>query len=154
MAKVANNLFTRMNPLKPEIKFRYLRGGFEIVGEHPRAWEAKNLHDYYKDLVSEIKLDVQIDGDDNVGHDQPFGVYVNILHTKEIERESGGFAKYAQNQNGMMYAFNYGRPTEDYRDKFNDSVNQALEEHFEVQNVTFQNPEAMVSHAAEKKAGA
>ncbi len=150
MAKVANNMFTRMSPLKPEIKFRYLRGGFEIVGDHPRAWEARNLHDYYKDLVNEIKLDVEIDGDDNVGHKQPFGVYVNILHTKEIERESGGFSKYAQNQNGMMYAFNYGRPTEDYRDKFNDSINQALEEHFEILNVTFQNAELMESHATEK----
>ena len=39
MAKVANNMFTRMSPLKPEIKFRYLRGGFEIVGDHPRAWD-------------------------------------------------------------------------------------------------------------------
>ena len=151
MAKVANNMFTRMSPLKPEIKFRYLRGGFEIVGDHPRAWEARNLHDYYKDLVSEIKLDVQIDGDANVGHSQPFGVYVNILHTKEIERESGGFSKYAQNQNGMMYAFNYGRPTEDYRNKFNDSINQALEEHFEILNVTFQNAEMMESHPTEKE---
>jgi hypothetical protein len=151
LAKVANNLFTRMSPLKPEIKFRYLRGGFEIVGDHPRAWEARNLHDYYKDLVSEIKLDVKIDGDDNVGHKQPFGVYVNILHSKEIERESGGFSKYAQNQNSMMYSFNYGRPTEDYRDKFNDSVNQALEEHFEILNVTFQNAESMESHPTEKE---
>ena len=137
-----------MSPIKPEIKFRYLRGGFEIVGDHPRAWEASNLYDYYKDLVSEIKLDVSIDGDDNVGHEQPFGVFVNILHTSEIERESGGFGKYVQNQNSMMYAYNYGRPTEDYRDKFTDTVNQALGEHFEILNVTFQSPDTMTSRPA------
>ncbi len=148
MAKVANNMFTRMSPIKPEIKFRYLRGGFEIVGDHPRAWEAKNLYDYYKDLVSEIKLNVAMDGSDDVGHSQPFGIYVNLLHTSEIEREAGGFSKYVQNQNNMPYAFNYGRPTEDYRDKFADAVNQALEEHFEILNLTFVGADAMQSVAA------
>ena len=148
MAKFANNLFTRMSPIKPEIKFRYLKSGFEIVGEHPRAWNAKKLYDYYKDLVHEIKFSIVLDGDEAVGNDQPFGVYVNILHTREIERESGGFGKYVQNQNNMMYAYNYGRPTENYRDKFNDSVDQALGEHFEVMNVTFQSPDTMESRPA------
>ena len=150
MAKFANNLFTRMSPIKPEIKFRYLRGGFEIAGDHPRAWEAKNLFAYYKDLVHEIKLDIAIDGADKVGSGQTFGAYVNILHTDEIERESGGFGKYAQNQNSMMYAYNYGRPTEDYRDKFTDSVEQALGEHFEVQSITFQKAENMKSRETAK----
>ena len=148
MAKFANNLFTRMSPIKPEIKFRYLRGGFMIVGEHPRAYEAKNLYDYYKDLVHEIQFSVAIDGADKVGHDKPFGCYVNILHTNEIERESGGFGKYSQNQNSMMYAFNYGRPTENYRDKFSDNVELALGEHFEILNVTFQSADSMKSRPA------
>ena len=150
MARFANNLFTRMSPIKPEIKFRYLKGGFEIVGEHPRAYEAKNLYDYYKDLVHEIKFSVNIDGEDNVGHDQPFGAYVNILHTTEIERESGGFGKYVQNQNSMQYAYNYGRPTENYRDKFNDTVEMALGEHFEILNVTFQSADSMKSRPAQQ----
>ena len=145
MSKFANNLFTRMNPIKPEIKFRYLRGGFQIVGDHPRAWEARNLFDYYKDLVNEIKLDVLIDGSDVVGHKTPFGVYVRLVHTTEIEREAGGFGKYVQNQNNARFAFNYGRPTEDYRDKFQQTVNQALSEHFEVLNVTFEGPKTMRS---------
>ena len=148
MAKFANNLFTRMSPIKPEIKFRYLRGGFAIVGDHPRAYEAKNLFDYYTDIVHEIKFAVEIDGSDKVGHNKPFGAYVNIVHTKEIERESGGFGKYVQNQNNMMYAYNYGRPTENYRDKFSDTVELALGEHFEILNVTFQSAEGMKSRPA------
>lgn len=151
MAKFANNMFSRMSPIKPEIKFRYLRGGFAIVEDHPRAWEARGLYDYYQDLVSELKLVAELDGEHQIGCDEPFGVYVNLLHTKEIERESGGFGKYVQNQNSMMYAFNYGRPTEDYRDKFTDAVNQALEEHFEVQSITFQSPEAMQSIPVKKE---
>ncbi len=150
MSLFANNLFSRMNPIKPEIKFRYLRGGFEIVGDHPRAWEARNLFRYYKDLVHEIRLVAQIDGEDNVGHGQPFGIYVNLEHTNEIERESGGFTKYVQNQNSMAYAYNYGRPNEDYRDKFSDAVEMALSEHFEIMNVTFQSPELMKSRPSNK----
>ena len=151
MAKFANNMFTRMSPIKPEIKFRYLRGGFAIVEDHPRAWEAKSLYDYYQDLVSELKLVAEIDGSHEIGSEESFGVYVNLLHTKEIERESGGFGKYAQNQSSMRYAYNYGRPTEDYREKFSDAVKQALDDHYEIQSVTFQSPEQMKSYPSGKE---
>jgi hypothetical protein len=43
---------------------------------------------------------------------------VNLKHTRDIERESGGFGRYLQNQNSMSYSYNYGRPTADYRDRF------------------------------------
>jgi hypothetical protein len=148
MADFANNLFTRMSPLKPEMKFRYLSGGFEIVGDHSRAVEARKLFQYYQDLLSEIKLVTEIDGSDVVGHEQPFGVFVNIYHTHEIEREAGGFAKYVQNQNSMYFAYNYGRPNEDYRDKFEKTVREDLAEHFEVLTVTFVNPKSIHSRPA------
>lgn len=140
MSDFANQLFTRMSPIKPELKFRYLKGGFEIVGDHPRAVEARKLFQYYQDLMAEIQLVAEVDGSDVVGHDQPFGVFVCIRHTHEIERESSGFAKYVQNQNSMMYAYNYGRPNEDYRDKFEKAVREDLAEHFEVLGITFENP--------------
>ena len=107
------------------------------------------LYDYYKDLVSEIKLEVAVDGSPDVGHGEPFGAYVNLLHTEEIERESGGFAKYVQNQNSGWYSYNYGRPTENYRDKFNEMIDIALEKHFEVISVTFISPDEMDSRPME-----
>jgi hypothetical protein len=148
MADFANNLFARMSPLKPEMKFRYLSGGFEIVGNHPRAVEARKLFHYYQDLLGEIKLVAEIDGSEVVGHVQPFGVFINIYHTHEIERESGGFTKYVQNQNNMYFAYNYGRPNEDYRDKFERIVREDLAEQFEVLTVTFENPKTMHSRPA------
>jgi len=134
----ANSLFTRMSALKPTVKFQYLKAGFEIVGDHKQARDAKRVYDYYKDLVSEIKLVTRIDGSARVGHDAAFGVFVELRHTPEIERESGGFGKYLQNQNSMQFAWNYGRPLENYRDKFDESIRAALQEHFEVLSVTFQ----------------
>ena len=89
--KFANSLFTRLNMVKPSIKFRYLKAGFEIVGDNPQAFDARKVFDYYKDLVTEIKLETKVDGSDVVGHGQPFGLFVNLRHTREIERESGGF---------------------------------------------------------------
>jgi hypothetical protein len=79
-----------------------------------------------------------VDGSATVGHDEPFGIFVNLRHTREIERESGGFSRYLQNQNNARYSYNYGRPTENYRDKFDEMVRQALGEHFDVKSVTFQ----------------
>ena len=139
MNKFANALFTRMSALSPQVKFRYLKGGFEIVGDSEEAHEAKKVYDYYKDLVTEIKLETIVDGSVEVGSGQPFGLFVNLKHTREIEREAGGFGKYLQNQNtGNNFYYNYGRPLENYRDKFQDVVKKAFEEHFEVMSVTFQ----------------
>ncbi len=138
MTIFANTLFTRMSSVSPAVKFRYVRTGLDIVGDHKQAAEARKVFDYYKDLVSEIKLETVIDGPDEVGR-QPFGVFVNLRHTREIERESGGFGRYLQNQNSNQYfSYNYGRPTENYRDKFQDVVKQSLGEHFEILSVTFQ----------------
>ena len=145
LARFANQLFTRMSPLKPEVKFRYLKAGMEIVGDHPRAWEARAVLEYYQDLVTEIRLVTRIDGSDRVGHGEPFGLFVYLLHTTDIERESGGFQKYVQNQNSMTYAYNYGRPTEDYRSKFEEAARAGLSEHFDVQSIVFESPKTMKS---------
>jgi hypothetical protein len=139
LKKFASQLFTRMSAVKPQMKFRYLRGGFEIVGDHKAAAEAKKVYDYYKDLVAEIKLEAEVDGSAVVGHRQAFGVLVQLRHTREIERESGGFGRYLQNQStSTVFAFNYGRPLADYRDRFQTAATEALKEHFEVVSVTFE----------------
>ncbi len=139
MTRFANQLFTRMSALSPAVKFRYLKAGFEIVGDAPQAYEARKVYDYYKDLNREIQLEAVVDGPTSIDPAQPFGVYVNIRHTREIERESGGFGRYLQNQNqGSFFYYNYGRPLENYRDKFQDAVTKALQEHFEVLSVTFE----------------
>ncbi len=141
----ANDLFTRMSSVNPAVKFRYVREGLNIVGDRPQAIESKKLLDYYSDLVTEIQLDAAVDGTPRVGHGQPFGVMVSIRHTQAIERESGGFGRYLQNQNsGGGYYYNNGRPNEDYRDKFEKSAREALNEHFEVLSVTFE-PESIKS---------
>jgi hypothetical protein len=139
MDKFSSNLFTRMSSAKPQVKFNYLRAGFQIVdADHKLAVEARKVYDYYKDLALEIKLDAMVDGPSSLVAGQPFGVFVNLRHTRDIERESGGFGKYLQNQNSMYFSYNYGRPAADYRDRFETATREAFKEHFEVVSVTFQ----------------
>ncbi len=135
-ARFANLLFTRMSSVKPDIKFRYLKAGFEITGDHEQTKKAREVWQYYQDLIGEIRLEAVVDGSTQVGT-RPFGVRVDIVHTDAIGRESGGFQKYATNQNNMPYAYNYGRPTENYRDKFHDAAIASLQENFEVLSATF-----------------
>ncbi|MEL6906732.1 MAG: hypothetical protein AAFP22_15080, partial [Planctomycetota bacterium] len=136
-AMFANQVFTRLSSVNPAVKTRYLRTGFDIVGDHPQAREAKKVYDYYEDLITEIELVASVDGTTDVGTD-PFGVFIDLRYTKEIGRESGGFGKYLQNQaNAVSYYYNFGRPQENYRDKFEESVRTLLEERFEVLSVTF-----------------
>lgn len=140
LKQFASGLFTRLSAVDPGVKFTYLKAGFMIVGDHPDAREARKVFDYYRDLVSEIELVTRVDGSDRVGHQRAFGLFVDIRHTEHIERESGGFQKYLQNQNQQYFAWNYGRPTEDYRDKFEEAARKALGERFEVLSVTFHEP--------------
>ncbi|MCC6406868.1 MAG: hypothetical protein IT453_06865 [Planctomycetes bacterium] len=140
LGKFAGSLFTKMSAVKPVCKVRFVREGLAIVGDHKLAAEAREVFDYYGDLVTEIQLRTTLDGGDRVGHEASFGLLVELRHTREIERESGGFGKYLQNQNAQNFSYNYGRPTEDYRDKFESTARAALSEHFEVQSVTFNDP--------------
>lgn len=133
----ATTLNTRIANVAPDLKLRYLEAADAVAGTHEAMADASEVLRYYRDLVTEIELHAAVDGPDRVGADRPFGLRVNLRHTREIERESGGFQKYLQNQNASPYGFNFGRPTEDYRDKFEKAARAALEEHFEVVSITF-----------------
>ena len=77
----------------------------------------------------------RLDGSDRIGTG-PFGLFAEIRHTQTIEREAGGFQKYLQNQQGGYY-YNFGRPPENYREKFEEAARQALQESFEILSCTF-----------------
>ncbi len=133
----ANALATRLNAVAPAIKHRYLGAGLKICGEDERAREPRDLFAYYDDLITEVKLETVVDGPDKVGVDEPFGLFVNLKHTKQIEREAGGFGRYLQNQSSQPGYYNFGRPTENYRDKFEEAARESLGESFEIVSVTF-----------------
>src|SRR5207247_183849 len=46
-AMLASQLFARMSSVNPAVKFRYVREGLAIVGDHKLAHDARNVLDYY-----------------------------------------------------------------------------------------------------------
>ena len=133
----AKTINARLANVSADLKYRFLEAALPITGEHERIEEASKVYQYYQDLVTEIQLDTYVDGPDRLTSTEPFGLFVNLRHTKEIERESGGFQRYLINQNNSRYSYNYGRPTEDYRDKFEKGARAVLAEHFEIVSITF-----------------
>lgn len=121
----------------PDLKFRYLKAAMSIIGDHPEFSDGRQIYQYYNDLVTEVKLDTYVDGSTDIYADKPFGMYINLKHTREIEREANGFQRYLVNQSNSASGYNFGRPTEDYRDKFEKSVRSALSENFDIVSITF-----------------
>ena len=148
--RFATALVSRLAQVNPAVKHRIVREGLAVVGDEPKARDAKQVFEYYSDLVREIELRADIDGPDRVGTGRPFGVLVTLRHTREIEREAGGFGRYLQNQKtNTMFSFNFGRPLENYRDKFEEMVRRTLGEFFEVKSVTFQSEDVQSRADAE-----
>lgn len=134
----AKQLGQSANQLRPELKPRYLRAGLSIVGNHPEAEEARKLVAYYDDLLQELDLVVRVDGDATVGHGQPFGVFVSLQHTADIEREAGGFGRYLRNSKGQnMYYNPYAGQQRNFPEEFEKQVREKLADHYEVKTVTF-----------------
>ena len=139
--RFGQGLSESVQSLKPELKPRYLRAGVQIVGNHPSADEARKLVKYYDDLLTEVALYAQVDGDAVVGHAKPFGLNIGIRHTVTVGRESGGFAKYLQNQqSGRGYYYGgysgSGGP-KNYRDDFEKKIREALVEGFDIISITY-----------------
>lgn len=126
-----------LNTIKGELKPRYVRAALRVTGDLPAAEEIHKLARYYDDLLGEIALDVRLDGDADVGHTEPFGVFVTLRHTAEVERESGGFARYLQNRNQPYYASMYGGQQRSGRDDFEKQLREKLSDTFDLKVITF-----------------
>lgn len=124
---------------------RFLNAGLQVVGaDHPSAKAAQDALTYYQELLDEVQLRLTIDGSTRVGHSQPFGVFISLEHTRQLARESGGFAKYLQNlatqtRTPVYYSDPNQKPI-NYRDDFTKNLHGALDETFEVASLTFHEP--------------
>lgn len=132
------NWITAVNvpaPMKP----RFLRQAMRVLEDHahPAADAARARLQLYEELVQEVLLVAEIDGDPEVKADEPFGVRLSLRYTAALDREAGGFSKYLQNQ---VYAPATGAQV-DYRDRFEERIRESLYEGFEVDGIHFHRPE-------------
>jgi len=113
----------------------------QVVGDHPSAAEARKLVQYYADLLTEVELHADLEGDAVVGHTRPFGLHLAVRHTDTVGRESGGFGKYLTNQQSGRQIYYSGMPGQqgpvNYRDDFEKKIRESLAERFEILSITW-----------------
>ncbi len=81
-----------------EMKYRYLSSAVQVTGSRATIYPAEEKIKYYDSLLEEVRLQSRIDGSDRVRSPGEFGLFVGLIHTTDVARESGGFGKYLTNQ--------------------------------------------------------
>ncbi len=122
--------------LDPEVKPRVVRHAMRIIGDHPAGASLRRLTDLYQDLVKdEIKMRLAVDGEDRVGSENRFAVTLTLRFTTAVDRETGGFSRYLQNDVWARVGNTY-RPM-NYRDLLRKSIEGSFGDRFQVEGVGF-----------------
>lgn len=128
-----------LGQLEPDVKPRIVRHALRIVRDHPAGAALNRLNDLYRDLVKdEIKLRLAVDGGDRLREGQTFGAVLTLRYTEQVDRETGGFSRYLQNDVFMRFGMNWR--SMNYRDLLRKNVEGALSERFEIQAIGFFDP--------------
>lgn len=125
-----------MSQMAPELKPRYARAAMRLIADNPAGREISKRLDFYDDLTKEISLGLSVAGGTQVSHTEPFALNLAVWSTRAVARESGGFAKYLENE---QWSPTTGQQV-DYRDLLEKKIRESLVESFEVVSVTFHKP--------------
>lgn len=137
LASFGRMLGESANSLRPEIKHRFLTAGIDVLGSHESVREAELLVQYYKELLAEVELHAEVDGDPVIGHSRPFGLHLMLRHTQTLGRESGGFAKYLSSGTGSGAILNTNGQPVSFRDEFEKKIRESLVERFEIVSIAW-----------------
>jgi len=132
---VADNV--KGNLIAPEMKYRYLSSAVEITGRGDRVYPAEEKVQYYESLLKEIRLESRLDGSAKIRERGSFGVFVSLVHTADLARESGGFGKYLQNETRRTVSGRTITEQPFYRDRFEEALRLALGDFFEIRTILF-----------------
>ena len=137
---VAENV--KNNVIAPEMKYRYLSSAVQITGREETTYPAEEKVQYYESLLNEIRLQARLDGSEKIHTGGPFGVFITLIHTDDLARESGGFGKYLQNEVRRTVSGKTIVEQPFYRDRFEEALRLALEDFFTIKAIVFADPQA------------
>ncbi|MFZ2874840.1 MAG: hypothetical protein WAZ94_10200, partial [Phycisphaerales bacterium] len=139
LAVFAADIQAAVERAEPEVKPRLVRHALRVIGGHPAGASLRSMDELYQDLVkNELRLRLTIDGDDRVGIDSPFGVLVSLRYTNSVDRETGGFSKYLQNNVWGRVGSQYREIN--YRDQLQKEIESSLSKSFSVESLGFFDP--------------
>lgn len=124
-----------MGELPPHLKPHFFRQALRVLGDHPAARTAGQQLKFYDDLLGEVQLGMTLDGNADVGHNQPFGVHLSIRYTNALGRESGGFVQLLQKTNSPI-----SNREIDYPKEIERTLAEKLRQTFDIQFVRFHEP--------------
>ncbi|MFT5526274.1 MAG: hypothetical protein ACI9HK_004248, partial [Pirellulaceae bacterium] len=135
---VADNI--EANRIAAEMKYRYLSSAVKVSGGQSTIYPAEEKIKYYDSLLQEIRLETRIHGSDRIHPSGEFGVFVSLVHTADIARESGGFGMYLQNQVQKTVSGRNVVEKPFYRDRFEEALRLTLGNFFDIRSIIFANP--------------
>lgn len=139
LAVFAADIQAAVERAEPEVKPRLVKHALRVIGDHPAGASLRSMNELYQDLVkNELRLRLTIDGDDRVGVDSPFGVLVSLRYTNSVDRETGGFSKYLQNNVWGRVGSQYREIN--YRDQLQKEIENSLSKSFSVESLGFFDP--------------
>ncbi|MCE7972741.1 MAG: hypothetical protein DYG92_00220 [Leptolyngbya sp. PLA1] len=139
LAVFARDIQAAVERAEPEVKPRLVKHALRVIGTHPAGASLRSMDELYQDLVrNELRLRLTIDGDDRVGVDSPFGVLVSLRYTNSVDRETGGFSKYLQNNVWGRVGSQYREIN--YRDQLQKEIEASLSKSFSVESLGFFDP--------------
>ena len=123
--------------LAPEMKYRYLSSAVTITGKQATIYTAAEKIQYYDSLLNEIHLQARVDGSNKIQAGSQFGIFISLVHTADIARESGGFSNYLLNHIRRRVGSNTVTDKPMYRDRFEEAMRVGLANFFEVTSIAF-----------------
>ena len=118
--------------LQPHVKLPFMESALYVLDDHHSLAGMKKQMDFYQSLLTEVELNLEIDGASDVGHVNEFGIFISLHHSRELGREAGGFDKYAMSNVNVN-----GRGVVDYRKRFSEQLNKVLKDKFELGSLTW-----------------
>jgi hypothetical protein len=99
MEMFAQNVTSSMSEVPGNLKVHYLESAMRVLGDHPAGKAARDRLKFYDELLGEVQVHAEVDGDAKVGHGNPFGVRLSIRYTAALGRESNFFLSLLQKSN-------------------------------------------------------
>ena len=152
MGQLAKSLNSRLNdtnnPLHEDLKYRYLASTLVVTKDDPFSLGLKKRSDYLDELLSEIRVQTQVDGPNTVGVGQEFGLIVSVVHTEAMGRVAR-FGQYLSNDAIAIAAASKrrgpqaakGPEPQGPRDEFEKKLTEGLAPFFDIRSITFAAPD-------------
>jgi hypothetical protein len=135
LALFAQGVVESISEIPPHLKPHYLRQACRVLAGSAAGEAVRRRLKFYDDLLSEVQLNIAIDGDAAVGHKVPFGGQLSIRYTAALGRESSDFSQLLQ----KTWSQTSNREI-DYPKEIEQAVTEKLNQAFDVEIVRFHDP--------------